>query len=189
MTRSWKVKLWRFSRAFHRTSWKSHLMTGSKDASELPQIQGTILHASHKTQYLFYLCPSHRRPYGKLIGHPRESPSRLSIHISHSSSVLQTLWFHRSYRQADVWVIAEQIVFSPISRISVKLLMCQRRESSRMDKWRVTNPLDWVHPKILFDLSGIVDLYWRHISSDTNRRYSTFVKPCDAVMCGFSNPV
>jgi len=38
------VKFWQFSRVFHRTSWKSHSITGSKDASGLPQIQGIIIH-------------------------------------------------------------------------------------------------------------------------------------------------
>jgi hypothetical protein len=38
-----------FSRAVHRTSWKSHSIIGSKDASGLPQMQGTIVHHGHNT--------------------------------------------------------------------------------------------------------------------------------------------
>jgi hypothetical protein len=34
---------------FHRASWKSHSITGSKDASRLSQMQGTMIHHCHKT--------------------------------------------------------------------------------------------------------------------------------------------
>jgi hypothetical protein len=52
---------------------KSHLITGSKDASGLPQIQGTIIHHTDKTQYSFYLCASHRCLFQKFIRQPLEN--------------------------------------------------------------------------------------------------------------------
>jgi hypothetical protein len=73
MTRSWKLKFWRFFRSFHRTNWKSHSITESKDASRLPQMQGTIIHHRDKTQYSFYFCASHRCPFQKFIRQPLEN--------------------------------------------------------------------------------------------------------------------
>jgi hypothetical protein len=46
-----KIEFWRFSRAFHRTIWKNHSITGSKDTNGSPQIQRIIIFHSHQTWY------------------------------------------------------------------------------------------------------------------------------------------